>query len=619
MIDQRPSDTTDIGQAPSPADIAAADERVGRVDFSRRLGDRRPREERPEGDDAHLRILPPARVEAILAAENAQLDAEADDGLVPPPVPDRDPEAGRGRTGSIDRSLDVDQSVEEVAASIIASMRAIEHNHHRHLEAIEAEATRRYELLLAQAELDAELIRLHGRREAHRIIATARARTGEGHRDVAADSTRLQEIGETFTRFAETIESATAAPSDPDPDPDDVTRRHGPPALLLLIALVVAGCTTTPGDRAGSAAPDPSTLVPSDDLPEPTPGVAVVDGDEARLAALAQRRFRATPAGRRATVTLDASGVDRAFERLCGGEVDLVLSSRPISAAESEVCWGNGLGAAPFQVATDAIVVAVANGTEPVTDCLTLAQVEDAVAGADDAGTLALVAGSATDREQALALPGLEEEWDAAVVDFKAQRSWFRIARGELRFARTERQRGIADDRPPRERASDDARVRGAEAELDRARAARRAAKAELGRLDPLLADARRSVQAVVRSQGTVGRFHAGYVAGAGDLLRPLAVADADGRCVFPTADTIASGDYPLVEPVFATGTTRSLARGAVMAFLRYQLEEADALAERAGLVPLPADELAEQLARLDDGDLPVEATPAPEPERPAQ
>lgn len=250
MIDQRPSDTdlehdleTDIEQAPSPADIAAAGERVGRVDFTRRLGHRRARDlrvepeeradaperpERPErssssSSEAHLLVLPPAKVEAILAAETAKLEEEADaeaeaaevEVVADPPV-DRAPE----RVGSADRTPDlgVDQSVEDVAASIIASMRAIEENHHRHLEALEAEATRRYELLLAQAELDAELIRLNGRREAHRIIATARARTGSERGDARVESSRLQEIGETFTRFAETIESAAATPPPPHPD-----------------------------------------------------------------------------------------------------------------------------------------------------------------------------------------------------------------------------------------------------------------------------------------------------------------------------------------------------------------------------------------------------------------
>jgi hypothetical protein len=235
VIDHRPTDIPDIEQAPSPADIAAADERVGRVDFTRRLGNRRARDlvdvsaHQDERDDPHLVVLPPAKVEAILAAENAKLAAEAaanEDDPLPGPGPtpgstsDPDPPSLRPDR---EPDLDVGQSVEEIAASIIASMRTIEETHHRHLEALEAEATRRYELLLAQAELDAELIRLNGRREAHRIIASARARTGAEQGGSAGESSRLQEIGETFTRFAQTIESAAAAPPPSDPDLDHGT------------------------------------------------------------------------------------------------------------------------------------------------------------------------------------------------------------------------------------------------------------------------------------------------------------------------------------------------------------------------------------------------------------
>ncbi|WP_323792949.1 hypothetical protein, partial [Nocardioides sp.] len=98
-----------------------------------------------------------------------------------------------------------DDSVAGVAAAVIASMRAVGEAHERHLESIELESGRRSELLTAQAELDAELIRLHARREAHAIIAAARMRTGEQRSPVEAD--QLREIGETFSRFAETIES----------------------------------------------------------------------------------------------------------------------------------------------------------------------------------------------------------------------------------------------------------------------------------------------------------------------------------------------------------------------------------------------------------------------------
>jgi len=201
----------DIDQAPSPSDIASADERVGRVDFNRRLGTRRVREEREDGEDAHLLILPPAKVEAILAAENAKLEAETEPDVVEAPAP------RALREADADADVDLGRSVEDVAASVIASMRATAGAHRRHLEAIEAEAARRGELHLAQAELDAELIRLTGRREAHRIIATARARTGEEVGDTPSEASRLQEIGETFSRFAESIESTAAYPPPSDP------------------------------------------------------------------------------------------------------------------------------------------------------------------------------------------------------------------------------------------------------------------------------------------------------------------------------------------------------------------------------------------------------------------
>lgn len=104
----------------------------------------------------------------------------------------------------------VDAAVAEVAASVIALMRSTEDAHQRHLEAVELEAARRCELLTAQAELDAELIRLNARREAHAIISAARTRSGESPAPVESDH-QLSEIGETFSRFAETIETTMAS------------------------------------------------------------------------------------------------------------------------------------------------------------------------------------------------------------------------------------------------------------------------------------------------------------------------------------------------------------------------------------------------------------------------
>lgn len=107
-------------------------------------------------------------------------------------------------------------SVDEVAESARTRMRAAEVAHLRHLEAIENEAARRLELLTAQAELDAELIRLHARREAHAIITAARTRTGAASGPSRAER-RLAEVGGTFSRFAETLESSIESTTAPDP------------------------------------------------------------------------------------------------------------------------------------------------------------------------------------------------------------------------------------------------------------------------------------------------------------------------------------------------------------------------------------------------------------------
>ncbi|GEP38698.1 hypothetical protein NPS01_23610 [Nocardioides psychrotolerans] len=103
-------------------------------------------------------------------------------------------------------------SVEEIAATVIDRMQRAGDAHVRLLEAVELETARRCELVTAQAELDAELIRLHARREAHAIITAARMRTG-GDAGSAAEGQLLGEISASFSRFAESIETSAAEAS----------------------------------------------------------------------------------------------------------------------------------------------------------------------------------------------------------------------------------------------------------------------------------------------------------------------------------------------------------------------------------------------------------------------
>jgi hypothetical protein len=109
-----------------------------------------------------------------------------------------------------ERAVEVARAVEEVAAEVIARMRSAEEATLRHLDAMELEATRRYELVTAQAELDAELIRLQSRREAHAIVTAARLRAGEIDDDEDPDDTghRLSVLSGAVSRVADATDSS---------------------------------------------------------------------------------------------------------------------------------------------------------------------------------------------------------------------------------------------------------------------------------------------------------------------------------------------------------------------------------------------------------------------------
>ena len=85
--------------------------------------------------------------------------------------------------------------------------------------------------------------------------------------------------------------------------------------------------------------------------------------------------YEATPNA--ADVRVGTNGEDQAFQELCAGQIDLVDSARPISRAEWEACQAVGLDVVQFQVAAEAIVVAIKSETDVGADCLSTDQVRD--------------------------------------------------------------------------------------------------------------------------------------------------------------------------------------------------------------------------------------------------
>lgn len=225
-----------IAPPPSIDDILSAGEsRIGLVDFTAPLAtetepDRAPAKPvvrtQPKAPVADQTEDPHAQAAQLVATSQDETDVEPDpdnpdepaidlaDQAVesePVSVPVPVPNAPATPPGVPDDELDeLVLSVQRVADSVIMRMREAGESSRRHLEATAAEASRRCELLTAQAELDAELIRLHARREAHAIITAARVRTGAGT-GWHEDSQRLNQIGETFSRFAESLETTVAS------------------------------------------------------------------------------------------------------------------------------------------------------------------------------------------------------------------------------------------------------------------------------------------------------------------------------------------------------------------------------------------------------------------------
>ncbi len=190
-----PPSLDDILATPSPDGL------IGRVDFSTRLMPEPEPEPEPQPEP---QPQPEPRRE-------------------PDPEPDPTPVLlpARAPVPLTDELPHLARSVDEVACTVIELMQRAGEAHLRHLEAIESETARRCELVTARAELDAELIRLQARREAHGVLSAAGAHTGDVH---PAETRVLSHVSASFSRFAESLAAGAAPTSTHDPrDPQPMT------------------------------------------------------------------------------------------------------------------------------------------------------------------------------------------------------------------------------------------------------------------------------------------------------------------------------------------------------------------------------------------------------------
>jgi len=411
-------------------------------------------------------------------------------------------------------------------------------------------------------------------------------------------------------------------------------------------------------------------------LPERPSGVVDVDGTTSgSLTPRAVDAYEATTNA--AQVRVGNNGDDQAYQELCAGQIDIVDSARPISRAEWEACQAVGLDVVQFQVAAEAIVVAIKSETDVGADCLSTDQVRDLyragspltnwsqeplgyddvplkvggpnpdntgfgffgryvlgapepsrvdlrsdyyLANSDEAARL-FVVGKPWMQVKAARFDDaarLRAQADQAVQDARQE---MQAARDELATALAERAKGIRDKRPEADKQKDQQRVDAAFERRSRARIRLNAALAHYDKVNHRYGGINLARQRYLAYRGHVAYFRFSYYELFEDQLRPFEITLPDGRvnCIFPSQRTITSGEYPLARQLLLTTTTRSLARSEVQDFLTHYLRGAQDLAQQARLVALPNDTVSNELKWLTGEQAPLLYAPDSTSTAPAQ
>ncbi len=245
-------------------------------------------------------------------------------------------------------------------------------------------------------------------------------------------------------------------------------------------------------------------------------------------------------------VTVGISGTGGGFERFCRGETDLSDASRPIKDEEAATCEENGIEYIVLQVANDALTV-VTNQSNDWATCLTTDELKTIWEPGSKVKNWNQVRDSFPDTPLKLFGPGT----DSGTFDYFTDE-----INGEEGASRTDFS------------ASEDDNV---------------------------------IVQGVAGTPGGLGYFGFSYYEENQGTLKAVEI-DGGSGCVAPSVESAQAGEYtPLARPLFVYVKIESLGRPEVDDFLRFMLENETEIAENAQFVPLNEQQIAENLAKLDE------------------
>lgn len=314
-----------------------------------------------------------------------------------------------------------------------------------------------------------------------------------------------------------------------------------PVALAAAGLLLLSACATE-----AEEAPAEETTAPAEAEAPELSGTIVLDGSSTvgPFAEAAAEAFMMENPG--VTVTVGISGTGGGFEKFCNGETDGSNASRDIKEEESTLCAENGIEYGRVTVANDALSVIV-NKENPI-ECISV-EALNAIWNLDSTITTwgdipGLDAGDLASEELVLYGPGT----DSGTFDFFTEE-----INGEAGNIRTDYNNIGEDDN--------------------------------------------QAVQGVSGGLGAMAFIPYSFYQEYADQVHSVAIDNGEG-CVTPEIDNLLAGTYaPLGRQLYMFPSAAALERPEVVAFYNFVIENNELIADAAGLVPLTAEQITEQLA----------------------
>lgn len=331
----------------------------------------------------------------------------------------------------------------------------------------------------------------------------------------------------------------------------------------MVGSLVLAGCVTTPGQGESPAAGESSTAGSEGN------GSVVISGSSTvePISSIVAEDFAASTEG--FDYTVDGPGTGDGFALFCEGETDISDASRPIKDEEAAACEENGISFVELKVGIDGISVL----TSPANDAVSCLSYLDlyALLGPESQGFESW--SDANDLAGELA-GELGEEYGAVHAPYPdaplevtapGEESGTYDSFLELVFEGIAEARGTDPVARPDYTASADDNV---------------------------------IIEGIAGTDTSLGWVGFAFYEENADTVTALEVDGGDG-CVAPTAETIASNEYPISRDLFIYVNIDNAAENATLAeFVDYYLsDEGIAAVEEAGYVQLTPDALEETRA----------------------